>query len=256
MNDANLALLLDLDGTLLPFAPTPEAATLDPGAIQLLDALCRAAVHVVIVSGRPRALLAPMRELAPHAWWIAEHGTWRCDGSGEWRGPSPDPEVSQLTAVLDSFSRIPGARLEAKSLSLSLHWRLVPRALRDQTIRDAALVCDEWLASHCDFERVVGVEMMEVRRRAANKGTAVEWLRGRMVNLDDAYCDEVRRFLFDNAIAWLTHYHVDGFRLDAVHAMIDTGATHILARVEVVLAGRAGHTRRARSRRRRRSRVT
>lgn len=82
--------------------------------------------------------------------------------------------------MLERFSRIPGARLETKSLSLCLHWRLVPPALRDQMIRDAALVCDEWLASHRDFERVAGVEMMEVRRRAANKGRAVVWLRERL----------------------------------------------------------------------------
>lgn len=180
VDDANLALLLDLDGTLIPFAPTPEAATLDHGAVQLLDALYRAAVHVVIVSGRPQALLAPLRERVPHAWWIAEHGTWRCDGSGQWQGPSPAPEISELTAMLERFSRIPGARLETKSLSLCLHWRLVPSALRDQMIWDAALVCDEWLASHRDFERVAGVEMMEVRRRAANKGSAVVWLRERL----------------------------------------------------------------------------
>src|SRR5205085_8191530 len=40
--------------------------------------------------------------------------------------------------------------------------------------------------------------------------------------------DEVRRFFCDNATMWLRDYHVDGLRLDAVHALIDTSATHLL----------------------------
>jgi trehalose 6-phosphate synthase len=179
-DDQHLTLLLDLDGTLIPFAPQVEDATLDRGAIQVLDALHRAAVHVVIVSGRPHALLAPLRVLAPHAWWVAEHGTWRCDGSGCWSGPSATSELLDLTSMLEDLARIPGARLESKSLSLCLHWRLVSCEVKDQVIRGAELVCDEWLESHPDFERIAGVEMTEVRRRSANKGAAVAWVRERL----------------------------------------------------------------------------
>jgi maltooligosyltrehalose trehalohydrolase len=51
---------------------------------------------------------------------------------------------------------------------------------------------------------------------------------GDAVNLDGAGSGEVRRFLCDNARAWLSDYHFDGLRLDAVHALIDTSATHIV----------------------------
>ncbi len=44
----------------------------------------------------------------------------------------------------------------------------------------------------------------------------------------DLQCDEVRRFIIDNAMMWLRDYHVDGLRLDAVHALIDTSPIHIL----------------------------
>ncbi|MFO0900680.1 MAG: malto-oligosyltrehalose trehalohydrolase [Pirellulales bacterium] len=47
---------------------------------------------------------------------------------------------------------------------------------------------------------------------------------GPAVNLDGADSDEVRRYFCDNALMWLRDYHVDGLRLDAVHAMIDTSA--------------------------------
>ncbi|MCW2674835.1 MAG: maltooligosyl trehalose hydrolase [Frankiales bacterium] len=39
---------------------------------------------------------------------------------------------------------------------------------------------------------------------------------------------EVRRFFLDNALMWLRDYHLDGLRLDAVHALVDESATHLL----------------------------
>ena len=51
---------------------------------------------------------------------------------------------------------------------------------------------------------------------------------GEAVNLDGPGSDEVRRFIVDNALGWLADYHVDGLRLDAVHALADQSATHLL----------------------------
>ena len=48
-------------------------------------------------------------------------------------------------------------------------------------------------------------------------------------NLDGPGSDEVRRFFCDNAIQWLRDYHVDGLRIDAVHALIDRSPVHLLA---------------------------
>ncbi len=51
---------------------------------------------------------------------------------------------------------------------------------------------------------------------------------GRAVNFDGPGSDEVRRFVVDNAVHWLVEYHIDGLRLDAVHAIFDSSAVHIL----------------------------
>jgi maltooligosyltrehalose trehalohydrolase len=51
---------------------------------------------------------------------------------------------------------------------------------------------------------------------------------GDAVNLDGPGSDEVRRFFCDNAIMWLRDYHCDGLRFDAVHAFIDSSATHFM----------------------------
>jgi maltooligosyltrehalose trehalohydrolase len=55
---------------------------------------------------------------------------------------------------------------------------------------------------------------------------ATPW--GQAINFDGPDSDEVRRFICDNALMWLRDYHFDGLRLDAVHALIDTSAVHLL----------------------------
>ncbi|MGA1838407.1 malto-oligosyltrehalose trehalohydrolase [Herbiconiux sp. 11R-BC] len=52
---------------------------------------------------------------------------------------------------------------------------------------------------------------------------------GTSVNLDHEGSPEVRRFIIDNALMWLETYHVDGLRLDAVHALVDSSPVHLLA---------------------------
>ncbi len=51
---------------------------------------------------------------------------------------------------------------------------------------------------------------------------------GKAVNMDGGWSHEVRRFLCDNALMWLRDYHMDGLRLDAVHAILDSSAVHFL----------------------------
>jgi maltooligosyltrehalose trehalohydrolase len=51
---------------------------------------------------------------------------------------------------------------------------------------------------------------------------------GAAVNFDDRGSDEVRAFVIDNATSWLRDYHLDGLRLDAVHAILDISAFHVL----------------------------
>jgi maltooligosyltrehalose trehalohydrolase len=51
---------------------------------------------------------------------------------------------------------------------------------------------------------------------------------GPAVNLDQPGSDEVRAFVTGNALMWLRDYHLDGLRLDAVNAMADHRAQHVL----------------------------
>jgi maltooligosyltrehalose trehalohydrolase len=51
---------------------------------------------------------------------------------------------------------------------------------------------------------------------------------GPALNFDDAHSDEVRYFFISNAIEWITDFHFDALRLDAVHAIIDNSALNFL----------------------------
>ena len=51
---------------------------------------------------------------------------------------------------------------------------------------------------------------------------------GQGINVSDADADEVRRYILDCALRWMRDFHADGLRLDAVHALADHTAIHIL----------------------------
>lgn len=53
------------------------------------------------------------------------------------------------------------------------------------------------------------------------------------LNLDGEGSDEVRRYVLDNALGWLRDFHVDALRLDAVHALNDRRATHLLEELAI-----------------------
>ncbi|MFN2432448.1 MAG: malto-oligosyltrehalose trehalohydrolase [Gemmatimonadota bacterium] len=60
---------------------------------------------------------------------------------------------------------------------------------------------------------------------------------GRAVNFDAAGSDEVRRYVLDNARYWIAELHVDGLRLDAVHAIYDFSARHLLEELAAAVHG-------------------
>ncbi|PSB19565.1 malto-oligosyltrehalose trehalohydrolase [filamentous cyanobacterium CCP1] len=54
---------------------------------------------------------------------------------------------------------------------------------------------------------------------------------GSAINYDDAYSDGVREYFVQNVLYWFRYFHIDALRLDAVHAIYDFGAKHILQEI-------------------------
>ena len=121
----NLALFLDLDGTLIDIAATPSAARPPPGLAGLLQSLSsRLRGAVAILSGRTIAgidgLLAPLRLPAAGA-----HGSEvRDDEGGTIRQVAPALPSSIVEKIRGLADLLPGVVVEAKGAALAVHYRL------------------------------------------------------------------------------------------------------------------------------------
>jgi maltooligosyltrehalose trehalohydrolase len=63
---------------------------------------------------------------------------------------------------------------------------------------------------------------------------------GEAVNYDGPWSDEVRRYFIENALVWVTDFHIDALRLDAVHAIVDPSARPFLEELGARVHERAG----------------
>ncbi len=173
-----VALALDLDGTLIPFAPSPDQALLDDDGAQVMDLLHDAAgLTTTIVSGRPRRMLDDLAHRWPRLGWVGEHGAWRRVG-GVWHAAVP--AAPELDSLADQLARAlvpwPTTLIERKSAALCVHWRRLDPITISSVSPVVHSAMDEWLETHPDFERIEGAMTAEVRHRFAHKGRAVSWL--------------------------------------------------------------------------------
>jgi trehalose 6-phosphate phosphatase len=172
--DRKSALFLDLDGTLLEIAATPELVVVPPVLPSLLAHLHhQLGGAVAIVSGRPLGqidqLLTPFRASA-----AGEHGvTLRfADGTLEELPVGiavPDDWRAALGQAVEHWS---GVRIEPKPHGLTVHYRLAPE--REAEVWE--LVRGLVPADHPWFRLIPAREAVEIGLRAASKGDAVERL--------------------------------------------------------------------------------
>ncbi|MBA3451777.1 MAG: trehalose-phosphatase [Deltaproteobacteria bacterium] len=175
-----VAFLVDIDGTLVDYAATPQLAPLEATTTEVLTELAATGAHVVIVSGRPLESVASLVPLVPGATWVAEHGAWRRLGA-TWEGPQrTNPELDDLAETLSLLARAPGARFERKSLSVCFHWRMVTEPARTVLVEAAEVACEQWLDTNADNELLFGQDSIEVRPRHVHKGSIVRTIRDRI----------------------------------------------------------------------------
>jgi len=149
-----IRLLLDYDGTLVPFARSPGLAGPDEDLRTLLRALAgRPGLEVDIVSGRPRDTMEAWLGDLPVALW-AEHGFW-------W--------MARLTPILEQFSRTtPGAFVEAKTASVAWHYRRASRDFGARQAHELRMLLGDALSNQ-PFEVLEGKKVVEVRLRGVSK---------------------------------------------------------------------------------------
>jgi trehalose 6-phosphate synthase/phosphatase len=174
------ALLLDYDGTLVPFSQEPKLARPDVELVQLLTALgADPDNQVTIISGRPRQTLESWVGHLPIS-LIAEHGVWLRNRGEDWRMLKTMTTAWKegVRPILQLYvDRLPGALLEEKEFSLAWHYR---RADPEQaTLRAKELLDDlATFTRNVDVQVFEGNKVIEIRNSGVNKGSAaLEWLK-------------------------------------------------------------------------------
>ena len=169
--EAGWAYFLDVDGTLVDIAATPEAIRVDaalPGLLQQLHHASGGAL--ALISGRPLADLD--RRLGGLRLTLAgQHGLERRDAAGRlWlHRTAPGAQQRLREGLAPLLKRHPGLLLEDKGLSLALHYRQAPR-LAPQVHRVMARLLAE--AGH-GLQLQKGKHVVEIRPACADKGTAI-----------------------------------------------------------------------------------
>ena len=175
----NRLIFLDYDGTLVPFASTPEAAKPDADLQTLLVSLAQDAKNqVVIISGRNREALEEFFEDV-NIGLVAEHGAWIRDSRGNWAttGDYNTDWKEKIRSILDHFKRrTPGALVEEKDFSLVWHYRKTAPEL--SSVRVAELKNTLYfLTANLELDVAEGNKIVEVKNSGINKGhAAIEWI--------------------------------------------------------------------------------
>ncbi len=172
-------ILLDYDGTLIPFSTDPRAAVPPKEVKEILQLLSSDPRNeVVIISGRDRKIMTK--------WFgsleislVAEHGVWLKRKKEDWNmiGPLENRWKSDLLQVMEMYvDRLPGSFIEEKEFSIAWHYRPCDPQLA--SIRAKELI--DYLVdftSNIDVQVLHGNKVVEVRCSGINKGAAaLHWL--------------------------------------------------------------------------------
>ena len=166
-------LLLDYDGTLVPFATLPHIAVPSQSLLKLLSDLSEDPRNeMVIISGRARNFL--------DQWFsnfrislVAEHGAWIKERGYDWRimAPATIEWKPKLKPLLEKYvDRVAGSFVEEKDFALVWHYRGAdpePGRLAAQELKDHLLA----LTANIDVHVLQGNRTVEVRIAGVNKGT-------------------------------------------------------------------------------------
>lgn len=167
----NRLILLDYDGTLMPYFNHPDEARPDKELKQLLRRLNENAT-VVLISGRDHQTLEnwfgndEVEIVAEHGLWHKTNGLWEAGAmmENDWR--------TGISELLEKFVVLaPGAFVEKKSFSLAFHYRLVSRHLQE-TLLPEILACMRPLCADFDLDLLPGNKVFEIRLPGIDKGTA------------------------------------------------------------------------------------
>lgn len=167
------ALFLDIDGTLLGVAPTPDAVKVPAGLIPALEAVVeRMDGAVAVLTGRRVAdadrLLAPLKLISSGV-----HGTeLRSEPGGPVAELAPRIPSSIIQAMNNISHLAAGILIEQKGSGVAVHYRKAPLARKALQSEVAAIIA----ASSYHLALREGRKVLEAVPTGFTKGTALRWL--------------------------------------------------------------------------------
>ena len=167
-------ILLDYDGTLVPYTQNPGKAITSKYVMELVKALTeKQATRIVLISGRDKKSF--------EEWFsnldldiAAEHGVWIKEGKEEWRLTKPMANTwkEKIASVMETFvDRHPGSFLEEKEYSIVWHYRKSNPELASVRVKELMNILVT-LTANVGVQVTHGNKYIEVRNVGIDKGTA------------------------------------------------------------------------------------
>jgi len=172
-------LLLDYDGTLVPFSPKPVDAMPGDNLLRLLEKFTmNPGNEVVLISGRDKDTL--------ESWFggldvglVAEHGVWIKEKGGEWETIETltNEWKEEVHPILDSWvNRTPGSFIEEKEFSLVWHYRKANPRLGELRARELINNLSN-ITANLNLQVLEGSKVVELKNTDINKGRAAsKWI--------------------------------------------------------------------------------
>jgi trehalose 6-phosphate synthase/phosphatase len=166
-------IVLDYDGTLMPFRKDPRAVQPDDEVQELLTALSKQeGTQLVLNSGRDKDTL---QEWLGHLGldMAAEHGVWTKQ-NGEWKinhGLSNNWKTKIRQVLENMVERTPGSFIEEKDYSIAWHYRSIDRDLGEKRVREFRDVL-LYLTANDDLQVLEGNKVVEIKNAGVSKGKA------------------------------------------------------------------------------------
>ncbi|MFN6945396.1 MAG: bifunctional alpha,alpha-trehalose-phosphate synthase (UDP-forming)/trehalose-phosphatase [Cytophagaceae bacterium] len=179
-NATKRILLLDYDGTLMPFSSNPDKVKPDEEIMGMLKQLSEDPKNkIVIVSGRDKDTLENwLGDL--NVDMIAEHGVWLKEGRIYWSlfDYITDEWKEEIRPILELYvDRTPGTFIETKDYSLVWHYRKSDNTLGELRARELVNHL-QYMATNMPIRILEGNKVIEIKNAGINKGkAAVHWLQ-------------------------------------------------------------------------------
>jgi trehalose 6-phosphate synthase/phosphatase len=165
-------MLLDYDGTLVPFANHPADAAPDAALLSLLEELAKK-TEIVLISGRDKNTLERwLGMLSVNI--IGEHGLFIKERGRKWKMLKPVRRNwrKKILPIMNRYvGKLPGSFIEEKEFSVVFHYRRSDPAFAEQRVKELMNYLVTFTAN-IDVQVLAGNKVVEVRNSGIDKGVA------------------------------------------------------------------------------------